>query len=220
MIKAEIYHPYTILVAVDYSDTGAEALNRALTIAVEDPRAELHVVHVMKHEDSHLGEDYKVTVETESLRVTAEFKLHECIDNALYDRAGRGEATSINIQLHIAGGGPALHIAQLAADLRADVIVVGTHGRTGINRWIKGSVAEDVLRRAHCPVLVVRGVDYGGVERAPDLEPLCVDCGTTRFQSHGDELWCSRHKSRSGWRHTEHGGAIPRSGGTIRSWTA
>jgi nucleotide-binding universal stress UspA family protein len=47
-------------------------------------------------------------------------------------------------------------ISQLAADLEADLVVVGTHGRRGLGRFLLGSVAEGVVRAAPCPVFVVR----------------------------------------------------------------
>ena len=51
---------------------------------------------------------------------------------------------------------PTLEIVRLAAEERADMIVMGTQGRTGLDRLLLGSVAERVIRRAPCPVLTVR----------------------------------------------------------------
>jgi nucleotide-binding universal stress UspA family protein len=47
-------------------------------------------------------------------------------------------------------------LVEVAAELDADIIVIGTHGRTGLKRILLGSVAEMVVRRAGCPVFVVR----------------------------------------------------------------
>lgn len=69
-------------------------------------------------------------------------------------------------------GDPAGQIVQYADDAGVDVIVIGTHGRTGVDRLLMGSVAEKVMREAPCSVLVVklpRGV--GGAER-PHAEQL------------------------------------------------
>ena len=60
-------------------------------------------------------------------------------------------------------GDPPDEINSYARRVVADFIVVGTHGRTGIRRALLGSVAEQVVRRAHCPVLVVPG-------RSPDSD--------------------------------------------------
>ncbi len=63
---------------------------------------------------------------------------------------------------------PAGEILRLAAQVGCDLIVLGTHGRTGVGRVLLGSVAEQVLRRAHCPVLTVK---------MPPLQPAA---GTTQ----------------------------------------
>ncbi len=222
MKKIEIYHPYTILVAVDYSGTSVDALDRAIAIAADRANCELHVITVLRREDEHLGEDYRVSVEAEHCLLKAEQELAAYVDEALVERAHRGGAAPVGIRLHIAGGKPALHIAQLAADLRADLIMVGTHGRSGVKRMVLGSVAEGVLRMAHCPVLVARPVDYVGVERAPDLDPPCPDCFATRSHSHGAELWCVEHQARYNRWHSSHIGGrstpIPKAGGTASIW--
>jgi nucleotide-binding universal stress UspA family protein len=53
-------------------------------------------------------------------------------------------------------GDPAEEIVRAADDLSCDLIVMGTHWRTGLRRWLEGSVAEAVLRQVSCPVLVVK----------------------------------------------------------------
>jgi nucleotide-binding universal stress UspA family protein len=53
-------------------------------------------------------------------------------------------------------GDPAGEIVRIAADEHAEMIVLGTHGRTGMTRLLMGSVAEAIVRRAPCPVLVYR----------------------------------------------------------------
>jgi nucleotide-binding universal stress UspA family protein len=53
-------------------------------------------------------------------------------------------------------GEPAAEILETAREARADLIVMGTHGRTGLEHALMGSIAERVVRRAHCPVLTVR----------------------------------------------------------------
>ena len=53
-------------------------------------------------------------------------------------------------------GDPATQIVRVAQETRCDLIVLGTHGRTGLGRLLMGSVAEQVLRKAPCPVLTVK----------------------------------------------------------------
>lgn len=58
-------------------------------------------------------------------------------------------------RLHAVNGDPAFILPRLALDLRCDLIVVGTHRRAGLLRWVQGSVAEAVVHQAPCPVLIV-----------------------------------------------------------------
>jgi len=62
----------------------------------------------------------------------------------------------VAIEHRVCKGDAATEIVALAEDLKADLIVMGTHGRTGLKRLALGSVAEAVLRRAPCPVLTVK----------------------------------------------------------------
>jgi nucleotide-binding universal stress UspA family protein len=63
----------------------------------------------------------------------------------------------VTLERRMLEGDPAEMIAEAAADANADLIVMGTHGRTGLTRLVMGSVAEEVLRHAPCPVLTIRG---------------------------------------------------------------
>src|SRR5205814_7121380 len=63
---------------------------------------------------------------------------------------------SLRVEHRVAVGNPANEVLSLARALNCDVIVMGTHGRTGLDRLLTGSVAEEVLRKADCPVMVVR----------------------------------------------------------------
>jgi hypothetical protein len=93
-------------------------------------------------------------------------------------------------------------IAQLAADLEADLVVVGTHGRRGVSRLLLGSVAEATVRLAPCGVLVVRSKAIP--EPAPSIEPPCPRCVEARRASGGVQTWCAQHRERHGQRHTYH----------------
>jgi nucleotide-binding universal stress UspA family protein len=64
-----------------------------------------------------------------------------------------GVAASVPIEFEIAEGHVAAIIVDRAGELTADLLVLGTHGRSGLDRWVLGSVTEKVLRKAPCPVL-------------------------------------------------------------------
>lgn len=74
-------------------------------------------------------------------------------------------------------GDPAAAILQIARERQCDLIVLGTHGRTGLPRLLMGSVAEKVLREATCPVLVVKPPlpAEGSPSTPPSREPLSKD---------------------------------------------
>jgi hypothetical protein len=96
---------------------------------------------------------------------------------------------------HLAAGSAWREILQVAIDLQADIVLLGTHGRTGVKRLIVGSVAEAVVRKASCPVIVVRPKDYHAVV-PPEIEPACPDCLQVQHETGGARLWCERHSER------------------------
>ena len=79
-------------------------------------------------------------------------------------------AAGIDVTAQALMGAPADEIVRLAESGRYDVIVMGTHGRTGLRRLLMGSIAEAVVRRSPIPVLTVRGAGDG--RRQSDAEPV------------------------------------------------
>lgn len=128
--------PYAarILVPTDFSPLSALALDHAVALA-SLCRASIHLVHV--HADSSppgAGGEPRLA--------------------ALVSRCG-GDRLVVTSQ--VCAGPPAATIVQVAADRAVDLIVIGTHGRQGLAHLMLGSVAEQVVRTAPCPVLIVRG---------------------------------------------------------------
>lgn len=70
----------------------------------------------------------------------------------------------VEIEARIEFGLPGPTVKKAAAEAWADLIVVGTHARKGFARFVSGSVAEEILRLAHCPVLVVHATDVAAQE--------------------------------------------------------
>jgi nucleotide-binding universal stress UspA family protein len=81
------------------------------------------------------------------------------VDETLERRARSARAAGLLARAIVRTGPPASTIAETAAEEEADLVVVGTHGRSGLDRLIVGSVAERVVRLATCPVLVVKTAD-------------------------------------------------------------
>jgi nucleotide-binding universal stress UspA family protein len=201
--------PYVIVVAVDYSDSGKLALERAFELAAQQPNAKLHVVNVLSVYEAGAVDSSKGAWAgaLPSLQEwTERLRTYVAEARAAYETAHPARPFGFleTIATHQRISDPSVEIAQLAADIEADLVVVGTHGRRGIARMIMGSVAEATIRLAPCPVLVVRPKALPRPE--PVIEPPCPRCVATRKESHGQELWCAQHRERHGQRHTYHQG--------------
>lgn len=165
-----------ILTAVDASRAAGQVVAAAAQIA-SLPGGELHLVHVIETPVAN-----HLTSQLEDARETMA-------------RATAALPPSVRSTIHIAAGDPATQILQVAANIHADMIVVGTRAMSTLERFLLGSVVEPVTRRAQCPVYVVRPKDYH-TSRVPDVEPPCPDCLDMQRRTHGDELWCKRHSAR------------------------
>jgi nucleotide-binding universal stress UspA family protein len=134
----------TVVVPVDFSAESIDALDVGLQL-VNDP-ANVHVVHVVIDiTPLEAGEVWGVIDPQQRV---------EQMERALKQRlAGPKYA---GIQLAVLLGEPAHGIANYAQEKQAELIVIPSHGRTGLTRLLIGSVAERVVRLAHCPVLVLR----------------------------------------------------------------
>lgn len=96
---------------------------------------------------------------TEKFQVQAPELLEESMDNAkknLDDIKNKAQQAGVNLETFVREGEPYKVIADLATESNADIIVMGSHGRTGLKRLLMGSVSEKVIGYAPCPVLVVR----------------------------------------------------------------
>ncbi len=202
--------PYVIVVGIDYSKTGDLALNRAFELAAEKPSAEVHIVYVLQLSgvltplEASVGlaspEPQLLSQASEQLRQYADRKLQEF--KASLSSSGKGRLFERAVS-HLRLDAPAHEIAQLASDVEADLVVVGTHGRRGASRLLLGSVAEGVVRLAPCPVLVERP-KITEQQTGPVIEPPCPRCVETRRASNGEQFWCAQHSERHGRRHTYH----------------
>ncbi|MEO6601708.1 MAG: universal stress protein [Polyangiaceae bacterium] len=198
--------PYVIVVGVDYSPASDLALERAFELAAARPVAEVHVVNVVRM----YGAKALIDASTEPTGFAsvsladATKQLGRYVEQrAVAYRAQHGELRASGtgvVRSHLRLEAQAEQIAQLAADLEADLVVVGTHGRHGLARLFLGSVAEAVVRLAPCPVLVVRPKAL--TDAGPRIEPPCPACVDARLASGGAEYWCEQHREHHGQRHT------------------
>jgi len=139
-----------ILLPTDFSDCSSEAARAARRLA-ERFKAGLLVLHVLD-EPAALDPMFRGEAPLELLRDRMEQYAREGMEAFLAAHfQGLPEVTS-----RIASGVPHREILREARETGADLIVIGTHGRTGVEHVIFGSTAERVVRMAPCPVLTVR----------------------------------------------------------------
>jgi len=198
--------PYVILVGTDFSELADLALEQALLLASERNNAEVHVLSIvavpMALDGRYAIPAYSVLDEANTLAVTIErVRAHVQARAESFRTKHPERSLPVRIESHANFGAPALGIAQMAADLGADLVVVGTHNRHGVERVLLGSVAEGTVRHARCPVLVIPAEQP---KNELQIAPPCPECVRTRRESAGAQLWCAQHRERHGRRHTYH----------------
>jgi nucleotide-binding universal stress UspA family protein len=140
-----------VLYATDFSKASRPAFTTALGLA-KGNHASLLVVHALAFMPPILGSDYLPPRVIDQLEASAwagaRAELKKLVGSA---RRARVRASGVLVM-----GSPYEQITRAARSRRADVIVIGTHGRTGLTKALLGSVAMRVLATARCPVLTVR----------------------------------------------------------------
>ena len=142
----------TVIVPTDFSDYGDAAIPHAFRLA-KDYGATVVLLHVIdaRRTPNPLYAHYYPMTPPEQVR-EAEARATE----ALRARIPEPLRDSGRVETLVGQGAPAPEILRVAAEKKASLIVIATHGRTGLLRLALGSVAERVIRDAPCPVLVVR----------------------------------------------------------------
>jgi nucleotide-binding universal stress UspA family protein len=143
---------HCVLHPTDFSPASAAAFNRAVETAKFN-RAELLIVNVITPTFPAIGDGYispKLYAEMQaSTRAYARKQLDA--------RVAKARRAGARVRGLILEGLPHERIVQVARRKRADLLVMGTHGRTGLAKFFLGSVASRVLSLAPCPILTVRG---------------------------------------------------------------
>lgn len=151
--------PRKWIVAFDFSDESRLALERAATQLSALGGAELIVAHVHRPVSTGFGVEFAAlspAFQNVDQTITESAKLK--IDEEL--TALRERFPALAFRAVIESGYPPEHIVDIASREDADQIVIGSHGRKGLQRFFLGSVAERVLRSADRPVLIVK--THGG----------------------------------------------------------
>jgi nucleotide-binding universal stress UspA family protein len=153
----------TILAGSDLSHPSDQALERAIGIALLH-RARIVLVHAQANDAPVSEVDNALLAQLGE--VSAAVRAKEAV--LLADKLAEIQALGLRASVVSRVGPPDEVLAAAAHDERADLIVVGTHGHTGVARFLLGSVANATVRRAPCDVLIVRGAAL----RAPFARPL------------------------------------------------
>lgn len=177
--------PIHIVVGFDFSPLSQLSLREAAAVASQSGSAVLHIAHIIELHRLKVAHQRGQEIESDIA-----FEIEPAVEEALRE-AGAGDG--VRVFTHVLPGHASTELLNLADEVEADLIVVGTHGRRAIGRVLVGSVADKVMRHASCPVLVMRPRRYqslGG--QVP--EPPCPACVEARTKSGGAEWWCSAHQ--------------------------
>src|SRR5262249_46619147 len=136
----------TILHPTDFSDPAHASFQLACALA-SDMKARVIAFHVVPPVAAYVDDLIDYTAPHHELKAWE--KLRRLQQTA-------EEGYGLDIELDVSEGEPAAEILKIARDRHCDLIVMGTHGRTGLRHLLMGSIAEKVIRKAGCPVLTVR----------------------------------------------------------------
>ncbi len=145
-----------ILAPVDFSDVSKEALEAATGLAKQlgARMVVLHAVEPVYFAGTMFGPEINVPQLVEEQRRAAA--------SAIDDIVARLKKKEIGAVGMVETGVPHDVILRVADEKKCDLIVVGTHGRSGVTHFLLGSVAEKVVRAAKCPVMTLRGKEGAG----------------------------------------------------------
>ncbi len=147
-----------LLVATDLSPIADAALDRAIAFAARDGAT----ITLGYAEPDYAATPGMTAPESAALLELAALtaSARGTIDKALEERAAKVRKAGVTVAVVARKGNPDDLIPEIASEVNADLVVIATHGRTGIRRFLMGSVAEHVVRRAPVSVLVTRGTKF------------------------------------------------------------
>jgi len=158
----------TILIPTDGSDAATTAARYGLVLA-ERVGATVHVLSVVDPDRFVTDAVGDVDDLVRRQRALLTDRAREAVERV----EAEGPA-SVEIRTHVVEGRPARVLAAAVDDYDADLVAMGTHGRSGVDRFLFGSLAERTLRTAHVPVLAVRADEDDAVGTDPTVEEILV----------------------------------------------
>ena len=174
--------PFVILGAVDGKSASGEVLGTAVSLAARTPGAVLHLLHIVER---------PIGVDAAALDL---YQQGIAAARRYLDGTAKrvGARSDFAVVTDAPGDTVADAILRTAASIDADLVLVGTSDPKPLTRWLLGSVAEDVMRKAGCPAMVVRSKrhDPPGV---PAIEAPCAACVTAQVAANDDRARCPEH---------------------------
>ncbi len=186
-----------VVVGVDFQRCGDEAILAALRMLNEGSASEVHMLHVLDPRDV-IDDPQMPLLQTEEevlergpgilrSRVEQLASVHGLLFN--HER----------VVSHVRVGRAVETLLQMTVDYDADLLVISTHSRHGIDRLVLGSVAEALVRKAHCPVLVARATDYAGLEKTARPDAPYAPGEAPQQQSEQDGVSRVTSTESDGW---------------------
>jgi nucleotide-binding universal stress UspA family protein len=141
-----------ILFATDFSKASRKAFTAAVK-AAKSSEASLTIVHALAPfvpiaPDQYIGPETWEEIDQQSRRWATK-QLQKLTDKA--------KAAGVGAKGYLVEGHPAREVTRFAQKMRAELLVIGTHGRTGFAKLFLGSIASQIVATAKCPVMTVRG---------------------------------------------------------------
>ena len=141
--------PKKILCPIDFSACSLHALNYATDLSVKE-NASLYLMHVVETHVNDMGDMLK------QIDLLMDDTQIDNLKMRLINLIPEKVRTNVLLESIVVKGIPFVEIIKTAKDKQVDLIVMGIHGRTGLEHILLGSVAERVIQRAPCPVLSIR----------------------------------------------------------------
>ena len=144
-----------ILFCTDFSESADAAFDFAVDAVVRRPGATLYILHVVHEADAQFWRSY--LAEVEEVEEESRKAIQQKIQESYLSRVPSG----VPVQVEIRDGPDGPAILEFARGQAMDLIVIGRHGHGGVSKALFGGVAEKIVRKADCPVLVVP-LSYAG----------------------------------------------------------
>jgi nucleotide-binding universal stress UspA family protein len=178
---------FTVVVGLDFTDADGPAFDQAARLVQRVPGGELHLVHVF---DTAPSAD-------KSRDLSGHLRLY--VDEKAALTPG---LQGVMVGIHLRGGKVVRELVQLATDVQAALIVVGSHRGAHLKDRIVGSTVERLVSGSTFPVLVATPKPKDLEKHEPTIEPPCPQCLAARAASGGKQWWCARHASEATIGHT------------------